>query len=286
MDDIFENNNILDDAFNLSRDEQTLLSELGGPGISLDDDFYRIRATPGSLTLSIELFFDHEQGNLDLFLFDRKGNQIASSTSLDDNEIFNVTVSRAGRYFIKVGSGEVDSSGNPVFSGNSYDLRWNDVISENNFRTFNGLNNNLTNPEYGEEGIQLLRLSPAAYEDGYSEPRGGGIDTPFTLPSPREISNAIAAQGEVSIPNSFNLSDWFWQWGQFIDHDIDLTEAGPLGEPFNIPVPAGDPFFDPFGTGTQIIPLTRSIFDTDTGFDPGDGSANPREQINEITAFL
>ncbi|MDJ0580088.1 peroxidase family protein [Crocosphaera sp.] len=286
IDDIFENNDILDDAFNLSRDEQTLLSELGGPGVSLDDDFYRIRVTPGSLDLSIELFFDHEQGNLDLFLFDRKGNQIASSTSLNDNEIFNVTVAEAGRYFIKVGSGEVDSSGNPVFSGNNYDLRWNDVISENNFRTFNGLNNNLLNPLYGEEGIQLLRLSPAAYEDGYSEARGGGIDTPLTLPSARAISNAIADQGEVSIPNSFDLSDWFWQWGQFIDHDLGLTEAVPMGEPFDIPVPAGDPDFDPNNTGTQVIPLTRAIFDPDTGFDPGDGSANPRQQINEITAFL
>ena len=273
--------------FNLSfLPEQTLLSELGSPGISLDDDFYIIAVTPGSLDLSVELFFDHNQGNLDLFLFDITGTQVASSTSVDDNEFLDFTVAGAGIYFIQVTSGEVDSSGNPVFSGNTYDFRWDDVISDNNFRTFNGLNNNLNEPEYGEEGIQLLRLSPAAYEDGYSEPRGGGINTPFTLPSPRAISNAIADQGEVSIPNSFDLSDWFWQWGQFIDHDISLTEAGPLGEPFNIPVPAGDPDFDPFNTGTQIIPLTRSIFDTDTGFDPGDGSANPREQINEITAFL
>ncbi|MDJ0662148.1 MAG: peroxidase family protein [Crocosphaera sp.] len=286
MDDIFENNNILLDAFNLSKDEQILLSELGGLGVSLDDDFYKIEVTPGSLDLSVELFFTHAAGNLDLFLFDEQGNEIASSTSVDDNEFLDVTVAQAGKYFIQVTSGEVDGSGTPVFSGNTYDLRWDDVISENAFRTFNGLNNNLTHPEYGEEGIQLLRLSPAAYEDGYSEPRGGGINTPFTLPNPRAISNAIADQGEVSIPNSFNLSDWFWQWGQFIDHDIDLTEPGPLGEPFDIPVPLGDPDFDPFFTGTQVIPLTRSIFDPNTGFDPGDGSANPREQINEITAFL
>ncbi|MGK7955991.1 MAG: peroxidase family protein, partial [Crocosphaera sp.] len=286
MDDIFENNNILDDAFNLSRDEQTLLSELGGFGVSSDDDFYQIRVTPGSLDLSVELFFTHSQGDLDLVLFDRKGNEIASSTSVDDNEFLNFTVPKAGKYFIKVTSGEVDSSGAPVFSDNTYDLRWDDVISDTTFRTYNGLNNNLANPLYGEEGIQLLRLSPAAYEDGYSEPRGGGITTPGTLPSPRAISNAIADQGEVSILNSFDLSDWFWQWGQFIDHDIGLTEAGPLGEAFNIPVPAGDPDFDPFGTGTQIIPLTRSIFDPTTGFDPGDGSANPREQLNEITAFV
>lgn len=286
MDDIFENNNIFDDAFKLSDDENTLLSDLGGLGVLLDDDFYEIEVTAGSLDLSIDLFFSHANGNIDLFLFDSDENQLSSSTSLTDNESLNFTVDKAGTYFIKVTSGEVDGSGNPVFSGNTYDLLWDDVISDTTFRTINGSNNNLTHHEYGEEGIQLLRLSDPAYEDGYSEPRGGGIDTPLTLSSARAISNAIADQGNVSIPNSFNLSDWFWQWGQFIDHDIDLTEAGPLGEPFNIAVPTGDPDFDPFFTGTQEIPLTRSIFDPTTGFDPGDGSANPRQQINEITAFI
>ncbi|WP_287517938.1 peroxidase family protein [Okeania sp. SIO2C2] len=165
-------------------------------------------------------------------------------------------------------------------------MLWDDVIAENTFRTINGLNNNLQNPEFGsatEKGTrytQLLRLGPEAYEDGLSEPRDGGLTTPLELPSARAVSNAIADQGEESIANDFKLSDWFWQWGQFIDHDIDLTEADSSGDSFPIPVPTGDPDFDSFGTGTQTIPLTRSIFD------PATGTTNPREQINEITAFL
>ncbi|WP_094674510.1 peroxidase family protein [Hydrocoleum sp. CS-953] len=280
MDDNYENNNSIQQAFDFSENEQTLLSNINGLGVALDNDFYEIEATEGSLDIFVELTFNHNEGNLDLFLFDSTGNEIASSNSLDDNEIIDFTVDKAGTYYIQV------TSGDGTFSGNTYDLFWDDVIAENTFRTINGLNNNLQNPEFGsatEKGTrytQLLRLGPEAYQDELSEPRGGGLTTPLELPSAREVSNAIADQGEQSIANDFKLSDWFWQWGQFIDHDISLTEADTSGDSFPIPVPTGDPDFDPFGTGTQTIPLTRSIFD------PATGTTNPREQINEITAFL
>src|SRR5207248_5861031 len=64
-------------------------------------------------------------------------------------------------------------------------------------------------------------------------------------------------------------------------HDLDATRGGTT-EPFNIPVPAGDPTFDPTGTGTQVIALTRSASDTATGT----STANPRQQVNTITAWL
>ncbi len=280
MDDNYENNNKIQQAFDFSENEQTLLSDINGLGVALDNDFYEIQATEGSLDIFVELTFNHNEGNLDLFLFDSTGNEIASSNSLDDNEIIDFTVDKAGTYYIQV------TSGDGTFSGNTYDLLWDDVIVENTFRTINGLNNNLQNPEFGsatEKGTrytQLLRLGPQAYEDGLSEPRGAGLTTPLELPSARAVSNAIADQGEESIVNDFKLSDWFWQWGQFIDHDISLTEADTSGDSFPIPVPTGDPDFDSSGTGTQTIPLTRSIFD------PATGTTNPREQINEITAFL
>ncbi|MGB5771439.1 MAG: peroxidase family protein, partial [Crocosphaera sp.] len=275
----YENNNTIQQSFDFSQHEQTLLSDLDGQGISLDEDFFEIEATIGSLDLSIDLMFSHANGNLDLFLFDSTGNRIASSTSLTDNEFINFTVAEAGTYYIQVTSGDFDVDDEPVFSGNTYDLLWDDVISETTFRTFNGLNNNLENPEYGEEGIQLLRLSDPAYDDGLSAPRTIDSDGD-PLPSARAISNAIAAQDGVSIPNDSRLSDWFWQWGQFIDHDMGLTEGLATNDSFDIEVPLGDPFFDPDGTGTQVIPLNRAIFDPETGID------SPREQINEITAFL
>jgi peroxidase len=145
------------------------------------------------------------------------------------------------------------------------------------FRTLDGTKNNLSHSKWGTPETQLLRLTPAAYDDGISEPRGGD---PSFLPSSRAISNTVFDQSEF-IPNSTGVSDWFWQWGQFLDHDLDLTPA-TSGETFNILVPTNDPEFDPTGTGTEEISFTRSIYD----FSTGTSVNNPREQINEITAYI
>lgn len=119
---------------------------------------------------------------------------------------------------------------------------------------------------------QLLRIAPVAYDDGISTLAGQ------SRLSPREISNIVVNQpGPVFSQN--NASDMMWQWGQFVDHDVDLTEAHDPVEPAPIAVPLGDPLFDPFFTGTQIIPLNRSIFDPTTGTAIG----NPRQQVNEIS---
>jgi hypothetical protein len=101
------------------------------------------------------------------------------------------------------------------------------------------------------------------------------------LPSARVVSNIVSSQDEL-IPNTLNASGYLWQWGQFVDHDIDLTGGVNPPEPADIPVPAGDPFFDPLDTGTQVIPFNRSVFDTSTGT----GIDNPRQQINQITAWI
>jgi len=143
------------------------------------------------------------------------------------------------------------------------------------FRSIDGSGNNIANPDWGETDTQLLRLLPSDYEDGISAPAGSN------RPSARAISNAVSSQTS-SVTNSLHASDWLWQWGQFVDHDLGLTEPHEPSEPFNIAVPTGDPFFDPFGTGTQEIGLDRSIFDTTTGT----GIGNPRQQINEITSYI
>lgn len=141
------------------------------------------------------------------------------------------------------------------------------------FRSIDGSGNNERDPAMGQAGTALRRLAPAAYADGRSALAGAD------RPGPREVSNAVAAQ-EDSIPNARGATDWIWQWGQFLDHDLDLTDGVDPPEPANIPIPAGDAFFDPTGTGTQSFRFNRSLYD------PATGTTNARQQMNEITAWI
>ncbi len=147
------------------------------------------------------------------------------------------------------------------------------TIDVMNYRTIDGQNNNLSNVEWGAAGTNLLHTTGIGFADGISAPGG------TNRPNPRIISNNIFAQNQ-SIFDPFNLSDFTWVWGQFLDHDIGLTPDGV--EPAMIPVPAGDPAFDPIGLGTAIIPMMRNVFDPSTGTE----IENPRAFPNEITAFI
>ncbi|MCA9007108.1 MAG: peroxidase, partial [Planctomycetaceae bacterium] len=144
------------------------------------------------------------------------------------------------------------------------------------YASIDGTGNNVDNPELGSTYTELIRLAAAAYEDGLSTPAGED------RPSAREISNVLAA-ADTSQPNDRYLTDIFWVWGQFIDHDITLTESAhdefgnPL-ESFPINVPTGDMYFDPDGSGDDVIDMSRSIFEEDEN--------GVRQQINQITAFI
>ena len=134
------------------------------------------------------------------------------------------------------------------------------LVRMRDFRQFDGSDNRLLRPSWGEAGSQLLRTAPAEYADGLSEPAGQD------RPGAREISNTVCAleqDGEEAPRNDRSMSDWIYAWGQFVDHDLDLTTTGST--PFDIPVPLGDPFFDHNSTGTQVIALDRSNFDEGTG---------------------
>src|SRR3954452_13368151 len=107
-------------------------------------------------------------------------------------------------------------------------------------RTFDGTGNNLLHASWGAAGADLLRLAAAQYADGISSPGGA------TRPSPRVISNTVAAHpAGQDILSANHLSAFAYLWGQFIDHDLDLTTTSSTAGAFNVPVPAGDPQFDP-----------------------------------------
>lgn len=139
------------------------------------------------------------------------------------------------------------------------------------YRTITGIQNNEKYPLRGSIESPLIRLVEADYTDGLSSPAGSD------RPSAREVSNKLVDQS-VDIPITGRASDFLWQWGQFLDHDIDLTHGATPPVPFNIKVPAGDPWFDPANTGTKEIELSRSTSEPD--------SAGIAQQINSITSFI
>jgi hypothetical protein len=140
--------------------------------------------------------------------------------------------------------------------------------------SFDGTGNNVAHSSWGAAGNDLLRKAPAQYGDGISTPGGAN------RPSAREISNVIDAQGNQDILSSGGLSAMAYAWGQFVDHDLDLTPTG--NDPLNIAVPTGDPWFDPNSTGTQVIPTTRSITDPTTGT----STSNPLQQVTVVTSWM
>jgi len=146
-----------------------------------------------------------------------------------------------------------------------------------NYRSIDGSGNNLDHAEMNAANTALMRAMPAKYLDGVSQMVGQNY------PNPRSVSNAINDQlQDQSLTNSLKASDFLWQWGQFVDHDVDLTDGVNPPEHVNIVIPAGDPYFDPDATGTAEMLFNRSIYHTDTGT----GSDNPRQQFNEITGWI
>ena len=157
------------------------------------------------------------------------------------------------------------------------------------FRTIDGSENNLSDPNQGRAETRLVRIRDVianplpgfdpnflapAYFDGIDTPRG--LSDPnagtWVLPNPRHISNTVVAQGSQSILNPKGASDWLWQWGQFIDHDFSLEEPTPTSDPLLIPITdPNDPLFNP---SFPFIPFRRN----DPAPGTGAGTLVPREQ--------
>ena len=83
------------------------------------------------------------------------------------------------------------------------------------FRTIDGTGNNPINLDWGSAGTSMMRMMDSGYPvaDGSIPARADG-------PSARAVSNAVCAS-PGDLPNPVNASDFLWQWGQFLDHDID-----------------------------------------------------------------
>jgi hypothetical protein len=161
-------------------------------------------------------------------------------------------------------------------------------VSAVEWRTIDGTDNNVANPNQGAAETRQIRFG---YGDDFpDDPNGvnnnGFGDIIITAPNARTVSNTLLAQNG-SVVNDRHLTDWIFQWGQWITHDMDLTRTGPqfnvlstgaVGD-FRIPVTdPNDPLFNP---ANPFIPFNRSEIDAGTGV-PG----QRREVINSITSYI
>lgn len=165
------------------------------------------------------------------------------------------------------------------------------------FRAFNGYCNNVQNPKWGNSNTRYLRFLPPAYgSDGVSVPRQDS--TGRFLPAARVISVTVHSDrstdsGHVTHRHMNLLAAVF---GQFIAHDISHTPqmAGFIGqrlkccdvelanfhpECYPLLIQTDDPFYSRLKQRCQEY--VRSSVAPRTGCTLG-----PREQINQVTAFL
>jgi len=141
------------------------------------------------------------------------------------------------------------------------------------WRSYDGSGNNIANPTWGAVHIPLLRQANADYADGLNTLAERGTNNP----NPRSVSNAVCAE-TTETPSTQGLSNMIWAWGQFLDHEIDLTESNSA-EPANMVTP--DVKTDPNEQFPGlIIPFNRS------NTIPGSGLTTPRQQPNEISAYI
>ena len=169
----------------------------------------------------------------------------------------------------------------------------------NTFRTIDGTCNNLEDPLLGASSTAFSRLLPASYEDGISSLRGGLqarskniiLVGPFLPPnpSPRTISaNVVEDREQDELPFTHILM----QWGQFLDHDLDLSpelEAECVSCEFTEicePIHVADVDED-FGAGTpqngDCLTFRRSLPTCDNS---RPNQFLPREQVNDLTSFI
>jgi peroxidase len=172
------------------------------------------------------------------------------------------------------------------------------------YRTIDGTCNNDNFPLYGASETPFRRMVPPFYEDGIDSLRGDiqamneeqtdgmfALD-PFSAPAPsaRLISKTIIFRNDSREEDDF--THLLMQWGQFLDHDLDLSpeleaecencEFSEICRP--IRVAREDPVF---GLGTpqdgDCLRFGRSL--PACSQDPP-GSYSPREQLNAITSFI
>ena len=178
----------------------------------------------------------------------------------------------------------------------------NDYCRHSKYRTYDGTCNNLQHSYYGASVMPFSRLLEADYENDINLPKGWSqaMHNPFSGPKPsaRLISSSVLASSEVTPDRRYTLM--LMQFGQFLDHDLDIAPTVPSDEIFR----NGSKCSELCGTEPPCFPIMvppndtriktrRCISFTRSSAMCGSGSSSAlvgraayrREQINDITSF-
>lgn len=177
----------------------------------------------------------------------------------------------------------------------------NDMCFHSKYRTFDGTCNNFQQPLWGSSLTGFRRLLKPIYENGFNLPVGWSRSTNykgFTKPSARLISTRVVTTTQTTSDEIY--THMLMQWGQFLDHDLDLAVPGMASESFGefvdcrtscdysapcfpIEVPPNDPRIRHHrcmefvrnsavcGSGATSVLLNTML---------------PREQINQLTSYI
>ena len=98
------------------------------------------------------------------------------------------------------------------------------------YRTFDGSCNNMCNVTWGSTFRPFTRLLPPAYQDGKQAPRSLGSNKQ-PLPNARNVSKIVFVSSKVNEGNTKpNFTHVTMTWGQFLDHDIVLTQSNETAQ--------------------------------------------------------
>jgi hypothetical protein len=117
-DDEYEENDVIKSPFDLRKFEGKWLSEIRGEGVAADDDFYLIQVPKGRERVIVDLRCDVDRGDVDVRLMNSKGQVVASSSNIGDDDYIDFTVAEPGNYYLKVYPFA------PQSTFNMYDLKW------------------------------------------------------------------------------------------------------------------------------------------------------------------
>lgn len=175
-----------------------------------------------------------------------------------------------------------------------------DICYHNKYRTIDGTCNNFDNPLWGTSLSAFRRLVPAAYENGFSTPKGWTKNITyngFKLPSARLLSTTLISTDVIE--QDVEITHMVMQWGQFLDHDMDHALPAVSSESWdgidckktceNAPpcFPMEVPLNDSRVTNRRCIDFVRSSSTCGSGMTSVFfGKIQPREQINQLTAFI